>query len=70
MGCEIPNVIDFRTLPVGVQDDLMRAEILPTMWPRFRNLRLRTYVPLPPHDRDQESHDLQGHVPWFVTWCS
>ena len=36
MGCEIPKVIDFRSLPVGVQDDLMRAEILPTMWPRYR----------------------------------
>ena len=36
MGCEIPKVIDFQTLPVNVQDDLMRAEILPTMWPRYR----------------------------------
>ena len=31
MGCEIPKVIDFRTLPENVQDDLMRAENLPTM---------------------------------------
>ena len=30
---DIPKVIDFRSLPNGVQDDLMRAEILPTMWP-------------------------------------
>ena len=36
MGCDIPKVIDFRSLPVGVQDDLMRAEMLPTMWPRYR----------------------------------
>ena len=35
MGCEIPKVIEFRTLPVPVQDN-MRAEILPTMWPRYR----------------------------------
>ena len=28
--------IDFRSLPVIVQDSLMRAEILPTMWPRYR----------------------------------
>ena len=36
MGCTIPKVIDFRSLPVPVQDNLMRAEILPTMWPRYR----------------------------------
>ena len=36
MGCSIPKVIDFRSLPVAVQDNLMRAEILPTMWPRYR----------------------------------
>ena len=36
VGCEIPKVIDFRTLPINVQDDLTRAEILPTMWPRYR----------------------------------
>ena len=36
MGCDIPKVIDFRSLPNGVQDDLMKAEILPTMWPRYR----------------------------------
>ena len=36
MGCDIPKVIDFRSLPMVVQDDLMRAEILPTMWPRYR----------------------------------
>ena len=36
MGCDIPKVIEFRSLPVVVQDDLMRAEILPTMWPRYR----------------------------------
>ena len=36
MGCDVPKVIDFRSLPVVVQDDLMRAEILPTMWPRYR----------------------------------
>ena len=36
MGCDIPKVIDFRSLPIGVQDDLMNAEILPTMWPRYR----------------------------------
>ena len=36
MGCTIPRVIDFRSLPVTVQDNLMRAEILPTMWPRYR----------------------------------
>ena len=36
MGCEIPKVIEFRGLPENVQDDLMRAEILPTMWPRYR----------------------------------
>ena len=36
MGCSIPKVIDFRSLPVPVQDNLMRAEILPTMWPRYR----------------------------------
>ena len=27
MGCDILKVIDFRSLPVQVQDDLMRAEI-------------------------------------------
>ena len=26
MGCDIPKVIDFRSLPNGVQDDLMKAE--------------------------------------------
>ena len=26
MGCDIPKVIDFRSLPVVVQDDLMRAD--------------------------------------------
>ena len=36
MGCDIPKVIDFRSLPIGVQDDLMRAEMLPTMWPQYR----------------------------------
>ena len=36
MGCDVPKVIDFRSLPVIVQDDLMKAEILPTMWPRYR----------------------------------
>ena len=36
MGCTIPKVIDFRSLPVPVQDNLMRAEILPIMWPRYR----------------------------------
>ena len=36
MGCLIPKVIEFRSLPVPVQDNLMRAEILPTMWPRYR----------------------------------
>ena len=36
MGCDIPKVIDFRSLPTVVQDDLMRAEIIPTMWPRYR----------------------------------
>ena len=36
MGCDVPKVIDFRSLPNGVQDDLVRAEILPTMWPRYR----------------------------------
>ena len=35
MGCDIPKVIEFRSLPDQVQDDLMRAEI-PTMWPRYR----------------------------------
>ena len=33
MGCEIPKVIKFRAFPENVQD---RAEILPTMWPRYR----------------------------------
>ena len=33
---EVPKVIEFRTLPINVQDDLMRAEILPTMWPHYR----------------------------------
>ena len=28
MGCIVPKVIDFRSLPVPVQDNLMRAEIL------------------------------------------
>ena len=37
MGCDIPKVIDSRSLPVSVQDNLMRAEILPTMWPRYRS---------------------------------
>ena len=36
MGCDIPKVIDFRSLPVQVQDDLMCAEMLPTMWPCYR----------------------------------
>ena len=27
MGCDIPKVIDLRSLPVQVQDHLMRAEI-------------------------------------------
>ena len=36
MGCDTPKVIDFRSLPTRVQDDLMKAEILPTMWPRYR----------------------------------
>ena len=36
MGCSVPEVIEFRSLPVPVQDNLMRAEILPTMWPRYR----------------------------------
>ena len=36
MGCDIRKVIEFRSLPVAVQDNLMRAEILPTMWPRYR----------------------------------
>ena len=36
MGCDIPKVIDFRSLLISVQDNLMRAEILPTMWPRYR----------------------------------
>ena len=31
MGCDIRKVIDFTSLPVQVQDDLMRAEI-PAMW--------------------------------------
>ena len=36
MGCEIPMFIEFRSLPVNVQDDLMRADILPTMRSRCR----------------------------------
>ena len=36
MGCDIPKVIDFRSLPVQAQDDLMRAEIFPTMWSRYK----------------------------------
>ena len=36
MGCEILQVIDFGSPPVKVQDDLMRAEMLPTMWPRYK----------------------------------
>ena len=36
MGCDIFRVIDFKSLPTIVQNDLMRAEILPTMWPRYR----------------------------------
>ena len=36
MGCDILKVIKFTSLPDQVQDDLMRAEILPTMWPRYR----------------------------------
>ena len=31
MGCEIPKFIEFRSVPVNVQDNLMRAEILPTI---------------------------------------
>ena len=27
MGCDIPKFIEFRTLPVNVQDDRMRADI-------------------------------------------
>ena len=53
MGCDIPKVIDFRSLPNGVQDDLMKVEILPTMWPRCR---LRAHVPLLPHDCDEEEN--------------
>ena len=37
MGCDIRKVIDFRSLPDLVQDDLRRAAILPTMWPRYRS---------------------------------
>ena len=36
MGCDIPRFIEYRWLPVNLQDELMRAEILPTMWPRYR----------------------------------
>ena len=36
MVCDTPRFIEFRSLPVNVQDDLMRAEILPTMWPRYK----------------------------------
>ena len=36
MGCDIPRFIEFRLLPINVQDDLMRAEILPILWPRYK----------------------------------
>ena len=35
-GCGIPRFTEFRSLPVNVQDDLMRADILPTMWPQYK----------------------------------
>ena len=35
-GCDIPRFIEFRSLPRNVQDDLTRAEILPTMWRRYK----------------------------------
>ena len=44
MGCDIPKVIDFRSLPIGVQDDLMKAEILPTMWPAMFHYCLMTVI--------------------------
>ena len=28
----------------------------------LQDLRLRAFVPLPPHDCDEKSHDLQGHM--------
>ena len=58
VGCDIVKIGDFRSLPVQVQDDLMRAEILPTMWPLLQELRLRASLPLPCHDSHQEGHDL------------
>ena len=36
MGRDAPRFVEFRSLPINVQDDLGRAEILPTTWPRCR----------------------------------
>ena len=63
MGCDIPKVIDFQPLPIGVQDDLMKAEILPDNVALIQDFRLRAHVPLLPHDRDQETDGLQCYLP-------
>ena len=36
MGLETPALIEFRSLPAYVQDNLIQAEILPTMWPSYK----------------------------------
>ena len=67
MGCDIIKVVKFRSLPDDVQDDLMRAEILPTMWPRYR---ISGYERAFHYDCDEKGHDLQGHMPYLVTCFS
>ena len=63
MGCVIPKVIDFRSLPIPVQDNLMKAEILPTMWPRYRisgHERMFHYC-LMTVTRRQMLHEAESH---------
>ena len=69
IGCEVPKDIEFRSLPDNVQDDLMRGETPDYVAPQ-QDLRLRAFVHLSPHDCDEKSHDLQGHMPYLDTWCS
>ena len=66
-----PKVVEFRSLPDNVQDDLTRAEILPIMWPRYRisgyervfHYRLMTVMRI-------HLNDLQGPMPCLDTRCS
>ena len=67
MGCDIPKVIEFRSLPVGVQDNLMQGRDAPDDVATIQDFLLRAHVPLLSHDCDEETDARGGFMPQVVT---